>query len=133
MKQLLLVLFLVSGHLLAASGQAMNSHRESDEKALVRHRQRIDALDKQIVGLLNERARLALDIGRIRRREKIPPSSARSREEEVLRNAMSNSVAPLSPETSRRIYERIIAEMVAIQTHDRTSQRTEGSKRGRGR
>jgi chorismate mutase len=131
MKQLPLVLFLILGHL--GLGQTMNSGKESDEKILLRHRQRIDVLDKRIVGLLNERARLALDIGRIRERENIPPSSVRSREEEVLRNAMSNSVAPLSPEASRRIYERIIAEMVAIQTHDRTSQSTDGSKRGQGR
>src|SRR5438046_967398 len=122
MKQLLFVTLLTLGYLLLAAGQATDFETASVEKALVQHRQRIDVLDKQIVSLLNERARIALQIGRIRQRENISPSSARVREKEVLRNAMVNSIAPLSPEASRRIYERIIAEMVAIQAHDRTSQ-----------
>jgi hypothetical protein len=39
-----------------------------------------------------------------------------------MRNAMANSVAPLSPQAARRIYERIISEMVAIQSMDKKSQ-----------
>jgi chorismate mutase len=113
---------LTLGNLLFVSGQVINLNKESAEKALTRHRQRIDELDQQIVSLLNERARLALEIGRIRKREKMPPSSAQGRQQEVLRNAMANSTVPLSPEAARRIYERIIAEMVAIQTLDRASQ-----------
>ena len=110
MKPLIFVIGLALGNLLLllVPGQTINLNKESAEKALVRHRQRIDVLDKQIISLLNERARIALDIGRIRKRESIPPSSALGRQEEVLRNVMANSVAPLSPEAARRIYERII-------------------------
>ena len=124
MKPLIFVIGLALGNLLLllVPGQTINLNKESAEKALVRHPQRIDVLDKQIISLLNERARIALDIGRIRKRESIPPSSALGRQEEVLRNVMANSVAPLSPEAAKRIYERIISEMVAIQTLDRTSQ-----------
>jgi len=121
MKKLLVTL-LAMGNLLLAPGQTMNFNKEPAEKALARHRQQIDVLDKQIVSLLNERARFAKEIGRIRQQEKIPPSSARGRQEEVLRNAMANSAAPLRPVAARRIYERIIEEMVAIQALDRTSQ-----------
>ena len=121
MKQRLFVTVLAMSNLLLAPGQTINLSQARVEKALAPHRQRIDVLDKQIVSLLNERARIALEIGRIRHREGIPPSSARGREEEVVRNAMANSVAPLSPEAAKRIYERIISEMVAIQTLDRTS------------
>jgi chorismate mutase len=124
MKPLTLFIGLVLGNLLLllAPGQTINLSKESAEKALARHRQRIDGLDKQIISLLNERARIALDIGRIRKRERIPPSSALGRHEEVLRNIMANSVAPLSPQAARRIYERIIGEMVSIQALDETEE-----------
>ena len=124
MKPLIFVIGLALGNLLLllVPGQTINLNQESAEKALVRHRQRIDVLDKQIISLLNERARIALDIGRIRKRESIPPSSALGRQEEVLRNVMANSVAPLSPQAARRIYERIIAEMVSIQALDETEE-----------
>ena len=124
MKLRMFVIGLALGNLLLllVPSQTISLNKESAEKALARHRQRIDLLDKQIISLLNERARIALDIGRIRKRESIPPSSALGRQEEVLRNVMANSVAPLSPEAAKRIYERIISEMVAIQTLDRTSQ-----------
>ena len=124
MKLRMFVIGLALGNLLLllVPSQTISLNKESAEKALARHRQRIDLLDKQIISLLNERARIALDIGRIRKRESIPPSSALGRQEEVLRNVMANSVAPLSPEAAKRIYERIISEVVAIQTLDRTSQ-----------
>jgi len=124
MKLRVFVIGLALGNLLIllVPSQTISLNKESAEKVLARQRQRIDLLDKQIISLLNERARIALDIGRIRKRESIPPSSALGRQEEVLRNVMANSVAPLSPEAAKRIYERIISEMVAIQTLDRTSQ-----------
>ena len=90
----------------------------SSENALVEYRKRIDAIDKEILSLLNERAKIALEIGRMRQRENIPAASAKEREEQVLRNVMSHSAAPLSPGAARRIYERIIAEMVEIQRLD---------------
>jgi chorismate mutase len=124
MKPLIFVLGLALGNLLLllVPGQTINLTKESAEKTVARHRQRIDVLDKQIISLLNERARIALEIGRIRKGANIPPSSALDRQQEVLRNVMSNSVAPLSPEAARRIYERIIGEMVSIQTLDRSNE-----------
>jgi len=124
MKLRVFVIGLALGNLLLllVPSQTISLNKESAEKALARHRQRIDLLDKQIISLLNERARIALDIGRIRKRESIPPSSALSRQDEVLRNVMANSVAPLSPEAARRIYERIIGEMVSIQALDRSNE-----------
>lgn len=122
MKQLTLVIGLALGNLLLVPGQTTSLNKESAERVLARHRQRIDVLDKQIISLLNERARIALDIGRIRKRERIPPSSALGRQEEVLRNVMAKCSAPLSPEAARRIYERIIGEMVAIQALDSSNE-----------
>ena len=135
MKLRMFVIGLALGNLLLllVPGQTISLNKESVEKALARQRQRIDLLDKQIISLLNERARIALDIGRIRKRESIPPSSALGRQEEVLRNVMANSVAPLSPGAARRIYERIIEEMVSIQALDRSNEGAGRSELGRER
>jgi len=135
MKLRMFVIGLALGNLLLllVPSQTISLNKESAEKALARQRQRIDLLDKQIISLLNERARIALDIGRIRKRESIPPSSALGRQEEVLRNVMANSVAPLSPEAARRIYERIIGEMVSIQALDRSNEGAGRSELGRER
>jgi len=135
MKLRMFVIGLALGNLLLllVPSQTISLNKESAEKALARQRQRIDLLDKQIISLLNERARIALDIGRIRKRETIPPSSALGRQEEVLRNVMANSVAPLSPEAARRIYERIIGEMVSIQALDRSNEGAGRSELGRER
>ena len=135
MKLRVFVIGLALGNLLLllVPSQTISLNKESAEKVLARQRQRIDLLDKQIISLLNERARIALDIGRIRKRESIPPSSALGRQEEVLRNVMANSVAPLSPGAARRIYERIIEEMVSIQALDRSNEGAGRSELGRER
>ena len=85
MKHYLFATVLAMSNLLLAPGQTINLNKADVEKAVASHRERIDVLDRQIVSLLNERARIALEIGRIRHREGIPPSSARSREDEVVR------------------------------------------------
>jgi len=135
MKLRVFVIGLALGNLLLllVPSQTISLNKESAEKVLARQRQRIDLLDKQIISLLNERARIALEIGRIRKRESIPPSSALGRQEEVLRNVMASCVAPLSPEAARRIYERIIGEMVSIQALDRSNEGAGRSELGRER
>ncbi len=118
MKQILVITLTVIAALSQTIGQTIDKRAASSGKAVAQYRKRIDAIDKHIISLLNERAKIALEIGRIRQRENIPPASARGREEEVLRKAMAHSAAPLSPEAARRIYERIIAEMVELQKLD---------------
>jgi chorismate mutase len=117
-KPLFFVTLLALGNHLPVLSQVRNLAKVPPEKALALHRQRIDVLDKEIVTLLNERARIALEIGRIRKKERIPPSSALGRQAEVLRNVMTHSILPLSPKAARRIYETIIGEMISIQTLD---------------
>lgn len=121
MKQMLAVMLIAIAAMSMTIGQTMDTANSSNE-AIAQYRKRINAIDKEIVSLLNERAKIALEIGRIRQREKIPPATAKGREEEVLRNAMAHSAAPLSPEAAKRIYERIIAEMVEIQKLDSAEQ-----------
>jgi chorismate mutase len=75
-------------------------------------RQRIDGLDEQLVRLLNERARCALEIGQIKKSMELPMYQP-EREADVLRRVRSASVAaggPLGPEAIARLFERIIDE-----------------------
>lgn len=118
MKQVLAIAILMfaASHLSVA--QSASQKAKSSQQALAEYRKRIDTIDSQIVSLLNERATIALEIGRIRQRDGTPPSSAQGRAEEVVRNAMAQSAPPVSPEAMKRIYDRIVAEMVEIQRLD---------------
>jgi len=72
-------------------------------------RQKIDELDGKIVRLLNQRAALADQIGRIKRRLQIAVY-APGREEQVVANVQALNPGPLSTEAIARLYERIIDE-----------------------
>ena len=72
-------------------------------------RRRIDDLDREIVGLLNRRAELADQIGRIKRQLNIAVY-APGREEQVIANVQAQNPGPLSAEAVARLYERIIDE-----------------------
>lgn len=79
-------------------------------------RERIDALDRGILQLLNERSRCANAIGRIKRQLDMPVYVP-SREEDVLNNVMAHNPGPLPPAAVRRIFERIIDETRALERH----------------
>jgi chorismate mutase len=123
MKATRIILIMALALASLTSGQTLDKKAASPDDVFAQSRKRIDEIDMQIVSLLNERAKIALEIGRIRQRENIPPASAKGREEEVLRNAMKHSALPLRPEAARRIYEQIIAEMVEMQRLDSAKQK----------
>ena len=70
---------------------------------------KIDEVDKKLVGLLNERARCADEIGKIKERLGLEAYSPR-REEEVLGNVLAANNGPLTDAALRRLFERIIDE-----------------------
>jgi chorismate mutase len=72
-------------------------------------RRRIDAIDKELVRLLNERAGCALDIGRIKE-EMNQPIYQPAREAEVLSNVRTANAGPLDHAAMTRLFERIIDE-----------------------
>ena len=72
-------------------------------------RARIDRLDKQLLRLINQRAQLALVIGRIKKRRKWPVFDAR-REAAVLRYVMGTNAGPLSARAVRHIFQAILSE-----------------------
>lgn len=72
-------------------------------------RARIDALDEQIVALLNERAACALEIGEIKRTVGMAIYQP-GREKEVLEHVRRVSGGPLDGAAVMRLFERIIDE-----------------------
>jgi len=72
-------------------------------------RRRMDEIDRQLVELLNERSRCALEVGRLKQAAGMPIYQP-AREDEVLANAARNNKGPLSNAAVRRLFERIIDE-----------------------
>ena len=80
-------------------------------------RTRIDALDEQIVKLLNERAACAIAIGDIKRQTGAAIYEPR-REQQVIEHARKVNPGPLAGEQVQDIYERIMDIMRALQRPD---------------
>jgi chorismate mutase-like protein len=80
-------------------------------------RRRIDQLDEQLVALLNERARCALEIGNVKHTLGVEVYQP-DREAEVLRHVREcgqRANGPLGPEAIARLFERIIDEARRIE------------------
>jgi chorismate mutase len=76
---------------------------------LERLRASIDEIDRVLVKLLNQRARYALAIGRVKKETRVPVYSP-EREHEVLGKVEQVNGGPLSVEALRRLFERIMDE-----------------------
>lgn len=110
------------------------SAAESPE--LRRLRRRIDALDRRIVEVLNERARLGREVGRVKAREGRRTMRDLERERTVLlRIAMTNE-GPLPQADLLAIYRRLMAATRALEARDRATERAgsgrSGSEHGAG-
>lgn len=77
-------------------------------------RQRIDHLDRRLVKLLNERTRIAIEIGRSKR-ESGESIFAPGRETKVIENARAHNEGPLSDAALRAIYREIISAAISLQ------------------
>ena len=77
-------------------------------------RKKIDEIDLQLVGLLNERTMCAIEIGKIKITRGLDAYSP-EREGEVMRNVRSNNGGPLSSAAMRRLFERIIDEARSVE------------------
>jgi chorismate mutase/prephenate dehydratase len=77
-------------------------------------RTQIDKLDLQILKLVNERAGLAAEIGRVKNDHGSEVFSP-AREEEVLNNMLESNKGPLHNETIRSIYREIMSGSRALQ------------------
>ena len=72
-------------------------------------RRQIDALDETIVRLFNERARCALEVGRLKDALGMPIYQP-EREREVLEHVSAVNDGPLDATAIRRLFERVIDE-----------------------
>lgn len=77
-------------------------------------RRRIDELDRQLVALLNERTRVAIEIGRIKR-ERGESIFAPDRETQVLDRTRAVNEGPLSDASLQAIYREIMSAAIALQ------------------
>ena len=72
-------------------------------------RKKIDELDRELVRLLNERARCATEIGKLKHKNGLPIQQP-NREQKVFEQAFDANNGPLSNEAVQRIFERIVEE-----------------------
>jgi len=99
-----------------------------DETAELRRlRRKIDALDRRIVALLNERAELGRDVGR----EKVVAGRRAvrdaEREREVLLRVTMANAGPMPQADLLAIYRRLMAVTRALETRDRARARVDGA------
>jgi len=109
--------------LLFCSALALFAQPSTDlTKALTSSRHRIDAIDDQIVKLLNERAQVVRDVGLIKKQFHAP-ASAPGREEQVMHRAAGQARAPLTPSAIEAIYRVMLHEMSSMEAAemDKTS------------
>ena len=72
-------------------------------------RARIDEIDEKLIELFNQRARIALEIGRIKKELGVPVFNP-DREDFIYDHVQRNNPGPLSNAAIRRLFERIIDE-----------------------
>jgi chorismate mutase/prephenate dehydratase len=77
-------------------------------------RTQIDKLDRHILDLVNKRAGLAAEIGRVKNEHSAELFSP-AREEEVLQNVVEANKGPLDPTTIRALFREIISGSRALQ------------------
>jgi chorismate mutase len=95
-------------------------------------RKRIDVLDRQLVELLNERARAAQMVGHLKAATSLPVYEP-NREKLVYANVRAANQGPLPDIELTHIYERIIDVMRALQRNELASERSAmGTAKGQG-
>lgn len=77
-------------------------------------REQIDAIDTQLLALLNSRAKLALEVGKIKSRDGLP-IYAPDREQQLLRGLVEKNEGPLSEQAIRAIYREIMSAALSLE------------------
>jgi chorismate mutase len=91
---------------------------------IARWRERIDALDAELIELLARRTRLSVRVAHWKRRSGVPLRTP-AREAAILARARQAALAPLTARAAERIFRAILAEMRAAQSrHTRPARRT---------
>jgi chorismate mutase len=80
-------------------------------------RERIDSIDDELLRLFNERAKLALEIGRMKKSRGLPIHIP-SREEEIITRVQQENPGPLPPTSIARLYQQLIQESRTLEEKD---------------
>lgn len=102
--------------------------RGAETPELRRLRLRIDALDRKIVSLLNERAELAREAGRAKAAAGRRAIRDAEREREVLLRVTMANAGPLAQGDLLALYRRLMAATRALEARDRA--RADGATDG---
>jgi chorismate mutase/prephenate dehydratase len=95
--------------------------RIEETPELRRLRKRIDALDRKLVGLLNERATLAREAGRAKAAAGRRAIRDAEREREVLLRASMANAGPLPQADLVALYRRLFIATRALESRDRAA------------
>lgn len=92
-----------------------DEERQADhDQLLAPLRSRIDEVDRRLVDLLNERAKVVVEIGKLKR-SNTAPIYAPHREVAVLRQALENNRGPLPDRTIEAIYRELMSGSFALE------------------
>lgn len=78
-------------------------------------RQQIDSLDEQLVKLLNQRAAVALDVGKVKENDPDAVFFRPEREAQVLRKVKELNQGPLDGETIARLFREVMSACLALE------------------
>jgi chorismate mutase/prephenate dehydratase len=95
------------------------SDRRIESPELRRLRHQIDTIDRRIVALLNERAALAREAGRVKAAEGRRAIRDAEREREVLLRVTMANEGPLGQADLLALYRRLMAATRALEARDR--------------
>lgn len=96
----------------------MGADRHDDDAAtdarLAELRRRIDEIDRRLIDVLNERAAVVAEVGKLKRDEGVP-IYAPHREAEVLRQALERNAGPLPDRAIEGVYRELMSGSFAIE------------------
>lgn len=72
-------------------------------------RDKIDAIDAQLVELLSQRSQCVIEIGKIKRERNLPVYDPK-REKDILNRLVARNRGPLDGDALKRLFERILDE-----------------------
>ncbi|MCL1957583.1 MAG: chorismate mutase [Fibromonadales bacterium] len=78
-------------------------------------RQKIDSIEDSLISLLNERAKYALEIGRIKKTQGLPIADSK-REEIILKRVAEKNPGPVSNEFMVDVFKKIIDESIKLES-----------------
>jgi chorismate mutase/prephenate dehydratase len=98
------------------------AERAPETAEMKRLRRKIDALDRRLVALLNERAELARDVGRAKARAGRRAIRDAEREREVLLRVTMANQGPMPQADLLAVYRRLMAATRALEAGDQSRQ-----------